>query len=274
MDEGTRLRFTLAIPVIEDPEEFQPSIALMGPGITNSSSIPDYLEIPESSGVMIIESETATREYEGFTPTSFYNLIDIDMQAPATGQYYLAVYEPDHGGLFSITLGYVESFELDEWLLVPFSVMIIHQWNGQGIVSNLTPMIATLIIGLAVLVTRRDEYKELESGVSWMGSIGGLLFLGSGVTIFYQIVLAALFAINAQIIVSVIFALLPTILGILTLRVVLSENWQKTRSDQIRLLLLGIIAPFLWAGLLIGPGLVILTAAISLVASFREVKTE
>jgi hypothetical protein len=266
MDEGTRLRFTLAIPVIEDPDEFQPSIALMGPGITNSSSIPDYLEIPESSGVMIFDSGPPVPYYEGFTPTSFSNLVDIDMEAPATGQYYLAVYEPDSGGLFSITLGYVETFELDEWLLVPFSVMIIHQWNGQGLLSNLAPMIATVVIGLAFLLNRRDEYTELENGLGWIGALGALLFFGSGVTIFYQIVLAALFTVSIQILFSITFGIIPILLGFFAIRTVLSENWQNNRSKQLLLLVLGLIAPFLWAGLFVGPALII---AISLIAIVR-----
>jgi hypothetical protein len=270
MDAGTRLRFTLAIPVIEDPNEFQPSIALIGPGITNSSSIPDYLEIPESSGVMIFDSGPPVPYYEGFTPTSFSNLIDIDMEAPATGQYYLAVYEPDSGGLFSITLGYVETFNLDEWFLVPFSVMIIHQWNGQGLLSNLAPMIATLVIGMALLINRRDEYTELDNGLGWMGALGALLFFGSGVTIFYQIVLAALFTISSQILVSIMFGILPLFLGFFTIRTVLSENWQNKRSKQLQLLLLGVIAPFLWAGLFVGPALVIASSLIAIVRTPRD----
>lgn len=264
MDAGTRIRMMLSIPVTSDPTEFSPSLALMGPGFTNSSLIPGFLETPESSGVMIFESESAELEYEGFTPTSFYKLIDIDMLAPASGEYYFAIYEEDSEGLFSVALGYVETFTFTEWLLVPFSVMTIHQWNGQSFLSNLAPMIVTLAIGTAILLFRRDEITELQNGVSWIGAIGALLFLGSGVTIFYQIVLAASFAISAQIVVSLLFAMFPTILGILAIRVVLTENWQETRSNQIRLLLLGIIAPFLWAGLLIGPTLVILSAVLAI----------
>lgn len=269
MDAGTRIRMLLSIPVTADPAEFTPSIALMGPGITNSSSIPGYLEIPESSGVMIIESESATPAYEGFTPTSFYALIDIDMQAPSTGEYYFAVYDPDSGGSFSVALGYVESFTLTEWLFVPLNVMTIHQWNGQSILSILVPMIATFVLGMILLLNRRNDLKELESGVSWIGAVGALLFFGSGITIFYQIALAALFAIDLQVIISILFGILPILLGVFTIRIVLTENWQKTRSKQIRLLLLGIIAPFLWAGLLIGPVLVILSAILAFVISSR-----
>ncbi|MHA2178948.1 MAG: hypothetical protein ACXAAK_11420 [Candidatus Thorarchaeota archaeon] len=274
MDAGTRIRMLLSIPVTADPESFTPSIALIGPGIVNSSSIPGDLEIPELSGVMIIESDSATPAYEGFTPTSFYALIDIDMLAPATGEYYFAVYDPAEGGSFSVAIGFVETFTFAEWVLVPFNVVTIHQWNGQNLLSILAPMIATLVLGMVLLIRRKDELKELESGVSWIGAVGALLFFGSGVTIFYQIVLAALFAVDLQIIISILFGMLPILLGVFTIRLVLTENWQKTRSKQIRLLLLGIIAPFLWAGLLVGPALVILSALITIIVSSRENSTK
>lgn len=270
MEAGTRIRMLLSIPVTADPSSFTPSIALMGPGITNSSSIPGDLEIPESSGVMIIESDATTPAYEGFTPTSFYSLIDIDMQAPATGEYYFAVYEPEDEGSFSVALGYVETFTLSEWLLVPLNVMTIHQWNGQSMLSILAPMIATFVIGMVFLLKRKNELQELENGVSWIGAVGALLFFGSGITIFYQIVLAALFAVDLQVIISILFGILPILLGVFTIRIVLTENWQRTRSKQIRLLLLGIIAPFLWAGLLIGPVFVMSSAILAFVISSRE----
>ncbi|MFW9794991.1 MAG: hypothetical protein ACFFEE_11840, partial [Candidatus Thorarchaeota archaeon] len=269
MEVGTRIRMLLSIPVTADPASLDPSIALMGPGITNSSSIPGFLEIPEAAGVMIIESETATPEYEGFTPTSFYKLIDIDMQAPATGEYYFAIFDSDDEGSFSIALGYVETFTLAEWLLVPYSVMTIHQWNGQSLLTILTPMIATLVLGIGLLWTRKKELRELESGISWIGALGATLFLGSGVTIFYQIVIAALFSINVQIVISVIFGILPILVGYSTIRIILTEDWQNLRSKQIRLIILGIVSLFLWAGLLIGPTLVILSSVFAFIKTRR-----
>ena len=103
-----------------------------------------------------------------------------------------------------------------------------------------------------------------------IGVVGALLFFGSGITIFYQIALAALFAFDFQVIISILFGFLPILLGVFTIRIVLTENWQKTRSKQIRLLLLGIIAPFLWAGLLIGPALVLISAILTFVISYRD----
>lgn len=267
VEAGERIRLLLSIPIITNPDEFQPSVALMGPGLTNSSSIPGFLEIPESAGVMIFDSELATPEYEGFTPTSFYALIDVDMEVVVSGEYYFAVYEEDEGGPFSVALGYLESFTFDEWLLVPFSVMIIHQWNGQSLVLILAPMIIGVLIGMAYLLNKRNELPELGSVVSWLGVLGGLLFFGSGITVFYQMIIASLTAINAQVIISAIFGIIPLLLGFFTLRIALADGWKRQNGKRIRLLVLGIIAPFLWAGLLIGPALVILSAVAASIAA-------
>ncbi|MFW9957418.1 MAG: hypothetical protein ACFFCT_05045 [Candidatus Odinarchaeota archaeon] len=263
IEAGTKIAMMLAIPVNTDPSVFQPSIALMGPDLANSSSIPSYLEIPESVGVMIFESESATLAYEGFTPTSFYELIQLEIMAPQTGEYYFAVYEPNVGGSFSIALGYVESFTLDEWVLVPFNVMIIHQWNGQSLLMILFPMIFTIILGMTYLLYRRAEFPALENPISWIGAIGALLFIGSGVTIFYEMVIAALASVDMQLIITFVFGLLPILLGYYVLRILINENWYDQKAKRIRLLVLGLIGPFLWAGLLIGPLLVIICSLLS-----------
>ncbi len=263
IEAGERIRMLLSIPVTENPDEFQPSIALMGPGLTNSSSIPEYLEIPESAGVIIFNSEPATPEYEGFTPTSFYALIDVDMEVVETGEYYFAIFENDEGGPFSVALGYVESFTLVEWLLVPFSVMTIHQWNGQNLFLILAPMIISIIIGLAYLLYKRNDLVELGNIVSWLGALSAVLFFGSGITIFYQMVIASLTAINAQMVITAIFGMIPLLLGFFTLRIVLTNGWKSQRNNRLRLLVIGVISPFLWAGLLLGPVLVIIAAALA-----------
>jgi len=270
IEAGTRIRMMLAIPVNADPNGFQPSIALMGPGLSNSSSIPSYLEIPESSGVMIFESEVATLAYEGFTPTSFYEMIQLEVLAPATGEYYFAVYESNNGGAFSIALGYVETFTFTEWVFVPFNVMTIHQWNGQSFLIILAPMLVTIILGVGYLLNRRDELRELDNAVSWIGAIGALFFIGSGVTIFYQMIIAALASVDLQVIITFIFGLLPILLGYYTFRISTTENWQDQKDKRLRLLVLGLIAPFLWAGLLIGPALVVLSSILPSIGKSRE----
>ncbi|MFX1265574.1 MAG: hypothetical protein ACFFH0_09365, partial [Promethearchaeota archaeon] len=114
IEQEERIRLTLMIPISQDPLEFRPVMALMGPGLANEGVAPDYLETPESGGVVIVESGTPHPEYEGFTPTSFYSMANLDIVATQTGTYFLAVYEASSGGRFAIALGYIESFNIDE----------------------------------------------------------------------------------------------------------------------------------------------------------------
>ncbi|MHA2378206.1 MAG: hypothetical protein ACXADS_02945 [Candidatus Thorarchaeota archaeon] len=265
IEQGARIRLKLMIPINHDPSEFRPVMALMGPGLTNEGVAPSYLETPESGGVVIVESGTPNPEYEGFTPTSFLAMAAVDITAPEAGAYYLAVYEPSSGGRFAVAVGYIESFGLDEWLLVPFSVMIIHQWNGQSLLVILSPLVGTMIAGLAYLLMKREDLRGRSSLSSWLAITGGLTFVASGITILVQMVVAvSTVPANPQVVVTVAFAMIPLLLGAATLRIALREDWQLESSAPMKLLVFGAIAPFAWAGLLVGPGLVIISGLIIL----------
>ncbi|MFW9944273.1 MAG: hypothetical protein ACFFB7_04690, partial [Candidatus Sifarchaeia archaeon] len=204
-------------------------------------------------------------EYEGFTPTSFYAMADVDITATQTGTYYLAVYEPSSGGRIALALGYIESFSLDEWILVPFSVMTIHQWNGQSLLFIISPFVATTIVGLAYLLMKRQDLRGRNSLSTWLVITGGLMFMASGMAILFQMVVAiSTVPANAQVVVTTMFAVIPLLLGVATLRVALRENWELDSSALIKLLILGVLAPFAWAGLLVGPVLVAIPSLIIL----------
>jgi hypothetical protein len=94
--------------------------------------------------------------------------------------------------------------------------------------------------------------------------MGGLLFLGSSFSFFSQMMLALLAApYNWTVIVSILFIAAPLILGVAVLRIVHKEGWESQRSKKIALIVLGIIAPFVWAGLYLGPILVIVAGLTS-----------
>ncbi len=272
IEQGERIRLTLMIPISQDPSQFHPVMALMGPGLLNEGSVPSYLETPESGGVVIVESGMPHPEYEGFTPTSFYAMANIDTIASQTGTYFLAVYEPSSGGRFALALGYIESFSLDEWILVPFSVMIIHQWNGQSLLFIISPFVATVIVGLAYLLMKRQDLRGRSRLSSWLVITGGLTFVASGVATLFQMVVAiSTVPANAQVVVTAAFAMIPLLLGLSTLRIALREEWEHESSAPMKLLVIGVVAPFAWAGLLIGPVLVIIPSlAVLLSRSQRQ----
>ncbi|UCE11349.1 MAG: hypothetical protein JSW61_05295 [Candidatus Thorarchaeota archaeon] len=264
MHQGERIRFTLMIPNYMSDTGFAPGAVLMGPGLVNQGVAPSYVEVANGTGVIVIEGvDPEHAEYEGFTPSTFRVVVDVNIIAPESGEYYLVVHDADMGGPFGMAIGYVESFTLDEWILVPVNVIGIYLWQGQSLAIVFAPMLATVIVGLWVVATKKNE--DLKDGglTSWLGLLAGVLFLGSAASFGFQIVYSALqSAASAQILISVLFALIPAILGLMTIRIVLDGEAFQKKSGQIKLVGIGILSLFGWAGLLIGPVLAVAAGSI------------
>jgi hypothetical protein len=271
---GERIRLMLMVPIPDGDQGFRPRLALMGDGLTNMSMPPGTLEIPSGAQVMILEPESLIPEYEGFTPTSFYVLYDLDILAPSTGRYYLAYYEPVMAGNFAIAVGYQETFSFIEWVTVPFTVLITHLWNHQAPLTIIAPILMTFLLGLVLIFWRYPRLREEPQLLTWLGNIIGLSFIASGVFIFYQMGIALLqVPVSPQIAITIIFSAIPIILGLLTIRNFVSIDWQHKPRQLIVLFILAISALFLWAGWILGPILLMLTTAIASIQLFLEYRT-
>jgi hypothetical protein len=210
---------------------------------------------------MVLEPTTHHPEFEGFTPTSFLELYDLDIYAPTTGRYYLAYYEPTMTGNFAIAIGYEETFTFTEWVTVPITVLVTHIWNYQTPLSLLAPVLITLLLGFVILYWRVPRLQSRTQLLTWIGITAGLLFIASGIFIFYQTVLALLqVPANALVTIPIIFGSLPIVLGLLTIRSCLSRGWTQKPWHLLRLIILSALALFLWAGWILGPVLLMLTA--------------
>jgi hypothetical protein len=233
--------------------------------VTNQGTPPAFLEIPGGAGVMVLESGILEAEYEGFTPLSQYTSVDINMSAPATGTYYIAVYEETNGGRYALVTGYVEAYNVLEWILVPIMAITIIMWSGQNLFFILTPMLLPLILGLAYLLRRHRSVFSKARALTLIGTIGGLLFLGSSFSFFTQMTFALLQApYNWTVMVSLIFATIPLILGIAVLQTVHSEDWSSQQGKKILLIILGLISPFVWTGYYLGSILVLCAGLVPL----------
>ncbi|MGD9396529.1 MAG: hypothetical protein PVJ05_08890 [Candidatus Thorarchaeota archaeon] len=261
---GERIRFMLNVPIPEGNRGFTPNFVLMGPGVTNQGTPPASLEIPGGAGVTVIESSPLEAEYEGFTPLSQYTTVDLNMSAPATGTYYIAIYEETNSGRYALVTGYIEAYSVLQWIMVPSMAITIIMWSGQSLLFILLLMLLPLILGLAFIAVRHRTAFRKERALTLVGTMGGLLFLGSSFSFFSQMMLALLAApYNWTVIVSILFIAAPLILGVAVLRIVHKEGWESQRSKKIALIVLGIIAPFVWAGLYLGPILVIVAGLTS-----------
>lgn len=261
---GARIRLMLMVPILEADQGFRPELALMGNGLTNLSVPPAYLEIPAGAGVMILEPTSPHPEYEGFTPTSFAELYDLDIVAPTTGRYYLAYYEPSGPGNFAIAIGYEETFSLLEWVTIPFTVITTHLWNHQTPAQIFAPILISLLLGFLLISWRFPTLRSKDHILTWLGITAGLLFIASGIFLFYQMTMALLLVpMNFQVGITILFGILPLVLGVLTVRSCVSTDWTHRPRQFIILVILSVLALFLWAGWIVGPILLLITVGIS-----------
>jgi hypothetical protein len=262
MEAGDRLRIILNLPAELEASAFRPILALIGPGIVNSTPAPDYLEIPQGTGYVIYDNHSLHQEYEGFTPSAFFEILDIDTTVPATGTYYLAIYDMMETERYALAIGFQETFTFDEWILVALNVITIHLWEGQNILAVLSPWLITLLLGI-LFYSRRGQGQEMENdALTWMGIVAGLLIIGSGFGLLFQMVWALLqVTANAQVVITMLFALFPTLIGIATLRS-FKIGWKNDTNRVLKLALFSALAIFTWAGLLIGPTLLLLVSIV------------
>ncbi len=260
--QGERIYVSLFISPASMDRRFAPTLALMGPGVSNQGAVPDYVETPKASGVLVVQAKPpAQATYEAFSPSTFFQLASLDISASASGTCYVAVYEPNQGGYYGLAVGYVESFTLTEWILTPVNLLSIYQWQEQSLTFIFGPMAVVIAIGLSLLVWQRRK-KNISVGLfSWTGGLAGLLFLGTTATVLSQMILA-LTQVPAvpEMTVTLILAAIPMLLGIVTLRLTLRIQKEITFRRRIYFVCIGFLALFAWAGYLAGSVMAFITS--------------
>lgn len=260
---GQRMHVMLFKSTRSEDDSFLPTFVLMGPGIQNQGSVPSFVEIPDGAGTAVVDGiQSSYSTFEPFSPSVFYELAQLDLAAPADGTYYVAVYESSRGGHYGLAVGDREDCTLTEFILIPISLVSVYQWEGQSLALVFAPMTATVAIGLALVVWRWRTRLSNKGFFGWIGVFAGLLFLGSGASVLFQLTFKLTqTAVSFEIVVTVVFALLPIILGAVALLLCSRAEEKVNLRKRIYLAIVGIAALFAWAGLLIGP-------ALALIASF------
>lgn len=261
IERGQRIHISLMKPTGPEYEGFMPGFVLMGTGLNDSGNIPDYVEKPAlAKGIVIPGVQPVKASYEPFAPSSFYSLAELDILAPVSGSYYVAVYEPDRGGHYSLAIGEREVYSLAEWILIPVSLISIYQWEGQSLFIIFLPIIAALASGLLIL--RRKKWMPL-SLFEWTGILAGLLFLATGFMVLFQMAMALTTTpFVPEIAITIIMALLPILFGMAVMRIIIKNREEAGIMKRIYLVILGIFALLIWAGFIIGPVLAVLASLI------------
>lgn len=263
VNQGERIVLGLTIPVEQGRQGFTPDLILMGPGLTDEGKVPEKLEAPQGYGAKVFSgSLPKSPVYEAFSPSAFYFLASLDLIAPESGKYYAVASAERGAGNYGIVLGYKEAFTLMEWISTPLSQIKIYLWEGQSPYLVSAPLVIILALGILAIFLKKEKFASL-SPARISGIFAGLFFLGSGFSLFSQMLISLNKASYTFEVSITLFLILASIgLGVIALILSLKDKSYGAASTRKRLYFfgLGIIGLLLWAGLFAGPLLSFISA--------------
>jgi hypothetical protein len=237
---------------------------LIGKTVNATGDIPSKITIPQGYSAQLIHPTTPQPSFEPFSPGILSYVSNLTIDNADAGQYYLVVYEASNdptGGHYGIAIGERETYTIDEWILIPFDLISIYQWEGQSLALILAPMLATLIVGLSLVAWKQHKRSDLANPMVWLASIAGLTFVGTAASTFFQLIYdATKVSVGIEAIITVIFAVIPLLIGLATLRIALKNSKKANLQKRIYFVVLGVAALFIWAGFIIGPVLAIIAS--------------
>jgi len=244
--------------------EFTPSVVLMSESVSGTDRVPSSVSIPEGLGAEVFQGKRPdVAAYEPFTPSANYHTVGLDRTVEGGGEYLLAVYEPRNtSGPVGVTIGYEEEFSPVEYLTVPLDIVRIHLWEGQHPLVVTGPWLVALLGGAALLrARRRDGGRRPIIRYGLIG--GGAVVVGTALSTLVQMAVA-LFSTGpvASMLLTLVFVAVPAVCGTWVLRVALREDLVLGFRTRIGLAVTGAASLVTWAGLIVGPAVLLLIAVL------------
>jgi len=259
LEPGDRLVASLFTPLSEGPG-FIPRLVVMGPDLEAAGEFPEYVEVPDGYAVTALQSIRETPGYEPFTPASYYFLAELRYEPVAGGDYYFAVYEPNGGGRYGLATGYREEFTLEEWVTTPLDLFSIRLWEGQSLILVFGPL-AAAAAACVWLVSRRETVIGVHM---WLGLAAASAYVASGVNTAFQMLLAlAASGFSGGSLLTGVFVASQAGLGVMVLQKSMKERRGRTVAQRAVMAAYGLIGLFIWAGIMVGPALALVAAAVS-----------
>ena len=261
LNTGDRLTLSLMTTGFDAPV---PDIIVMSPGTSgNIEGLSLPVTVPLGYNAEVIKGQKPHKaEYEPFSPAAIFRVASYSKNITMPGTYYVSVISLAEDTQYSIAVGYLEEFSLFEWVIVPINLINTHLWEGQSIIAILTPFLAIFILGL-ILIARRERDNKIKKPLSfWLATIAGLCYLGGASIVLVQMVrVLRVTGPSAGVIITLIFALIPILLGIWALRIARSPSPQS-KKDRVSLKIIGLLGLLFWAGLIFGPVIAFIAALV------------
>jgi len=258
---GDRLDLSL---MNAEPQSPVPDMVIISPASsTKHTNVSAIAEVPDGYDTLTIKGHIpASDNYEPFTPEAMYEVASYSEVVHTPGIYYVAVIGKANDLHYSLASGYKEEFSPSEWVFIPVSTISTHIWEGQPILSIIAPLLAIVILGIILISRRENRHGSQAGAVFWLVTLAGLLYLGGAALTFVQMFrVLEITGPRSSAIVTLIFAVIPVVLGIFTLRLTRRPTHLSLR-DRISLFFIAGLGFVFWAGLIIGPVCAIIAALV------------
>jgi hypothetical protein len=258
MARGDRLVLAVNVNRADAPV---PDLVVIGPGIEPQGTVPPSVQVPPGNGAMVMKGIPPEKgEYEPFSPSVIYETSSYETIIREPGTYYAAVLATGGETDYSFVVGYKEQFTATEWLLIPFSLIGIYLWEGQPAWAVAAPYILVILAGFGILFWQEKKTGKKRGIREWVATSAGLLYLGTGASTICQMIWCLSFTGYTSLsIVTLVFAVIPLLLGIWILRLG-RPGLPDTRKRRVSLAVAGVLGLVAWAGLIIGPALALVAA--------------
>jgi hypothetical protein len=256
MAQGERLILALNVNMADAPV---PDLILMGPDIPSSGNVPPSIEVPPGTGSQVIPGTAPGRGvYEAFSPSVIYEVASYSADIEIPGTYYAVVYNTGDELDYSQVVGYKEEFTAAEWLVIPFSQIGIYLWEGQSPWFVAAPYFVVILAGIGLMAWGQKRGERSRTIRAWVASLGGLLYISSGFSTINQMFWVFSFTgYSPESAITMLFASIPILLGIGALWIGRPGVMVTTRG-RVSLVIIAGLGLVAWAGLIIGPVLVLL----------------
>ncbi len=172
--QGDRFKAEIFIPGHEELREFNPYIALIGPGLPKPTE-PLPFEIPEGMGAIVATSDGTFDYFDIFTQMVYFPRAKIEIVMPQTGRYYVAVWgEPVGMARYALDIGIMENFAPHVLIRYPINWWEVRdylQW-GHWPALLVPPLVAAILIWLIRRLARRRPglpYERITVATALVG---------------------------------------------------------------------------------------------------------
>jgi hypothetical protein len=156
---GQNLYGGINIPTIRGLEDYAVTVALVGPGLPADGRAALPLAVPEEDwGALIFPSVVSEDFYEPFTQTNYWGRQNINLPLPASGSYYLVVWNPQGlPGKYVLDTGRAEEFSAGDLLRFPVWWLRVHLFFEHGPALASAAGLAVLLFGAVIWKKRRSR---------------------------------------------------------------------------------------------------------------------